>query len=166
MVVGFKVISGVAALIGAVLLSACNAAPTGPTRVAVGGLDCPNMQIRSGGQVHIVYDRSGTTDPSRIRYQATILQIARECYRTGDVIEVVVHVRGRIVGGPRATAGVGSATLQIDLEQAGAVTGRREHTIGASLGPPLFAGDYVVNDTIVVQAAAVRGARILVGLEN
>jgi hypothetical protein len=124
------------------------------------------MQIRSGGHVHIVYDRNDTTDPSRVRYQATIMQIARECYRTGDVIEVVVHVSGRIVGGPRATVGTGSATLQIDLEQAGAVAGRREHTVAASIAPPLFAGDYVVNDTIVVQAASVRGARILVGLEN
>lgn len=165
---GFKAISGyVAVIAGAVLLSACNAGPpAGPSRVAVTGLDCPDMQIRTGGQVHVVYDRSGTTDPSRVRYQATILQISRECYRTGDVIEVVVHVSGRIVGGPRATTGTGSATLQIDVEQAGAVTGRREHTVGASLAPPLFAGDYVVNDAIAVPAATVRSTRILVGLEN
>ena len=165
---GFRAVSAWLALIaGGVLLSACNAgAPAGPTRVAVGGLDCPDMQIRRGGQVHAVYDRSDTTDPSRLRYQATILQISRECYRTGDMIEVVVHVSGRIVGGPRATAGTGSATLQIDVEQAGAITGRREHTVAASLAPPLFAGDYVVNDALAIPASTVRSSRILVGLEN
>jgi hypothetical protein len=167
-VAGLKLVLGLGTLLaGTVLLAACNTAGTSaPVRVAVSGLDCPDMVIRPGGQAHIFYDRTGTTDPSRVRYQATILQLSRECFRTGDMIEVVVHVSGRIVGGPRVSGNTGSAVLQIDVQQGGAVTGRREYTVAASIAPPLFGGDYVVNDALAVPAASVRSTRIVVGLDN
>lgn len=164
--IGFKVLSAAALFAGMAVLSACNSTGTAPTRVAIGGLDCPDMLIRSGGQAHVVYDRTGTTDPSRVRYRATVLQISRECYRNGDVVEIAFHVSGRVIGGPRASGNTGSATLQVDLEQGGAVTGRREYTVAASIAAPLYAGDYRVDDTLAVPMTTVRSTRIVVGLEN
>ena len=60
------------------------------------------------------FNQPGLRQLGANRYQATIMQIARECYRTGDIIEVVVYVSGRIVGGPRATTGTGSVHDHLD----------------------------------------------------
>jgi len=152
---GFRHSGGLGVLVGAAaLLSGCvsdPAAPAAPRPQEVIGLSCPDMRIAFGGQALTIYDRAGETDPSRVRYQASVLEISRVCFRTGDLLTVDIELSGRIVAGPRGTGGTASAPLVVTVVQDGGVTVlQRAYTVSANIGPPVYGGDYTVADTIAM----------------
>ena len=125
------------------------AAPAEERLVIVGV--CPPVQIRPGAASYVVY-QGGTADPSRIRYQAAILDTARECFAAGGVATIRVGVAGRIVAGPRGTGGTATARLRIAVIQGGdQVLFSQAYTVSADIGPPNY-GD---NFTLVEEAITI-----------
>lgn len=69
--------------------------------------------IRDGTQTLRVYERGGEGDPQFIRYQGSILKIARECTYSGDeIVSVKFGVSGRVVIGPRGAPGTYSVPIR------------------------------------------------------
>lgn len=89
--------------------------PNGPPRVNADE-DCPAASIRQGASAWAQSDGQG---PTNVRYQASIVQIARECALLGDTMTVKVGVEGRLVVGPKGSPGTVMIPIRIALVQEG-----------------------------------------------
>lgn len=84
-----------------------------PQRTRPDDRPCPRAVIRDGTQTLRVYERGGEGDPQFIRYQGSILKIARECTYSGDeIVSVKFGVSGRVVIGPRGAPGTYSVPIR------------------------------------------------------
>jgi len=79
--------------------------------------DCPSATIRQGASAWAQSDGQG---PTNVRYQANIVQIARECAVLGSTMTIKVGVEGRIVIGPKGGPGNVTVPIRIALVQEGA----------------------------------------------
>ncbi len=166
--IGMNRSTGLALLVvGAALVTGCarneqTLAPATTTAQRLSTRQCPDMQIRAGGEARVVYDRAGETDPSRVRYQAAILEISRACFTTNGAITADFGVAGRIIAGPRGTGGTASAPLRVTLVANGTeVLFSRVYTVSANIAAPAYGGDYTVTDTIALPATAAPGTLII-----
>src|SRR5690606_1602183 len=57
--------------------------------------------------------------PTNVRYQASIVQIARECAVLGDTMTVKVGVEGRLLVGPKGGPGNVTVPLRVAIVQEG-----------------------------------------------
>jgi hypothetical protein len=83
--------------------------------VAANDTPCPEMQIRSGASTLIVSSKpgEGTPNPLDVRYQGTIVRLARECRLNAGLLTIKVGVEGRIATGPAGTPGTVNVPLRI-----------------------------------------------------
>jgi hypothetical protein len=79
-------------------------------------VECPTVQIRSGASTWQEPPGAGTTD---LRYQASLGQMARECAILGDTMTVKVGIEGRLLTGPKGTAGTVEVPLRLALVEEG-----------------------------------------------
>jgi hypothetical protein len=66
---------------------------------------CPPIQIRAGTATMSVYERGHENETQYVRYLASITQTARECTMAGETLTIKVGVAGRVVAGPKGSAG-------------------------------------------------------------
>jgi hypothetical protein len=78
--------------------------------------DCPGATIRQGAGAWAQNAGPGATN---VRYQANIVQIARECALLGDTMTIKVGVEGRVLVGPKGGPGNVTVPLRIALVQEG-----------------------------------------------
>jgi hypothetical protein len=63
--------------------------------------DCPTIDIRGGtGTLAVATKPQGAAGATDLRYQATIMELARQCALSAGIIRVRVGVQGRVVVGP------------------------------------------------------------------
>jgi hypothetical protein len=91
-------------------------------------LDCPAMDVRQGASTLSV---ASTSDPAAmtIRYQGTIVQLARDCAAAGGNLTIKAGVQGRIILGPAG----GPGQLEIPLRYALVREGTEPKTIWTKL---------------------------------
>ncbi len=84
-------------------------------RIAGNDTPCPDMQIRSGASTLIVSSKpgEGTPSPLDVRYQGTIVRLARECRLNAGLLTIKVGIEGRIVTGPAGVPGTVNVPLRI-----------------------------------------------------
>lgn len=82
---------------------------------------CPQVQVRDGTQDLPIFEKGGTGDPTKIRFQATISKFARECHTdpTTGVTTIKVGVAGRLLAGPSGATGDASLPLRIVMVRDG-----------------------------------------------
>ncbi len=78
--------------------------------------NCPGATIRQGAAA---WAQNVGQGPTNIRYQASIVQIARECTILGDTMTIKVGIEGRVLVGPKGGAGNVTVPLRIALVQEG-----------------------------------------------
>jgi hypothetical protein len=78
--------------------------------------DCPGATIRQGAGA---WAQNAGQGPTNVRYQANIIQIARECALLGDTMTIKVGVEGRVLVGPKGGPGNVTVPLRIALVQEG-----------------------------------------------
>jgi hypothetical protein len=83
--------------------------------VAANDTPCPEMQIRTGASTLIISSKpgEGTPNPLDVRYQGSIVRLARECRLNAGLLTIKVGVEGRIVTGPAGTPGTVNVPLRI-----------------------------------------------------
>jgi hypothetical protein len=120
--------TSVALVLGGLALAGCastgqtTASKTNPdgsissNKVANSDIDCPGMQVRSGASTWQVPSGTNTTN---LRYQGSLGQLARECAVLGDSMTIKVGVEGRVLVGPKGSAGNLTVPLRIALVQEG-----------------------------------------------
>jgi len=117
---------------------------------------CPPVQIRPGTTTMEVYERGHEREQQYVRYLASISQTARECSMVGDTLTVKVGVAGRVVAGPKGSAGSITLPLRVAVINQFAATTQiytQLFKVPVTLSPPHFGANYnQVFDQIVVQA--------------
>jgi hypothetical protein len=91
-------------------------------------IECPSMDVRQGASTLSV---ASTSDPAAmtIRYQGTIIQLARECAAAAGNLTIKAGVQGRIILGPAG----GPGQLEIPLRYALVREGPEPKTIWTKL---------------------------------
>ncbi|MBX3522425.1 MAG: hypothetical protein KF826_11850 [Xanthobacteraceae bacterium] len=92
-----------------------NANPNAQTQVNADE-NCPGATIRQGASA---WAQNAGQGPTNVRYQASIVQIARECAVLGDTMTIKVGIEGRLLVGPKGGPGNVTVPLRIALVQEG-----------------------------------------------
>ena len=70
---------------------------------------CPKAIVRGGTETLRLYEpvakRSDPDAPKTVRFQATITEVVRECIYNGDLLNVRIGIKGRVINGPTAASG-------------------------------------------------------------
>jgi hypothetical protein len=74
---------------------------------------CPRIEIRDGSNVW----RQGGEGPLELRYQATILELARECRIDGQMMTIRVGIEGRVLTGPKGEGGRLTLPIRVAVTQ-------------------------------------------------
>ena len=131
---------------------------------------CPPVQVRPGTATMEVYERGHERDQNHVRYLASISQTARECSMVGDTLTIKVGVAGRVVAGPKGSAGNITLPVRIAVTKQFGGTGplySQLFKIPVTLSPPHFGANYNQVEQIVVQAPAQdRNLIIFVGFDE
>ncbi len=85
-------------------------------KVANSDIDCPAMMVRNGAST---WQLPAGANSTSLRYQGSLGQLARECALLGDSMTIKVGVEGRVLVGPKGSAGSLAVPLRIALVQEG-----------------------------------------------
>ena len=132
---------------------------------------CPPLQVRAGTSPIEVYERGHEKEQAYVRYLASISQTARECTMSGDTLTIKVGVAGRVVAGPKGSAGNNTQPERIAVTKQLGGDGpiySELFKIPVTLSAPSFGANYnQVFDQVVVQAPpADRNLIIFVGFDE
>ena len=132
---------------------------------------CPPVQIRAGTESLVLYDKGHDGDQDFIRFQGSISDTARECHAlTPTTLSIKVGIAGRIVAGPKGTAGKVAATLRVAVvkQHDGTVLYSAPTRVLATIGPPDFAADFhqVIDNISVTVGPDDRDLIIFVGYDE
>ncbi len=99
------------------------AAGVGGNQAAVTDDDvpCPDTAVRTGAATLIVGSTPGQGEPSPldVRYQGSIVRLARECHVIAGMMHIKVGVEGRVITGPAGAAGSLNVPLRVALVREG-----------------------------------------------
>ena len=131
---------------------------------------CPPIQVRQGTSTMEVYERGHEKEQAFVRYLASISQTARECTVSGDTVSIKVGIAGRVVAGPKGSAG--NITLPVRIAVVKQLGGdgplySQLFKIPVTLSPPSFGANYNHVEQISVQAPpSDRNLIIFVGFDE
>jgi len=74
---------------------------------------CPPVFIRAGTEAMSLYDKGHDADPQYVRFLGSIGKTARECHQDGDTLSIKLGVAGRVVAGPKGSAGTVTLPLRV-----------------------------------------------------
>ena len=89
--------------------------------IAANDTPCPEMQIRNGASTLVVSGTPGEGEPSPldVRYQGSIVRLARECHLNAGLLTIKVGIEGRVVTGPAGIPGTVNVPLRIAVVDGG-----------------------------------------------
>lgn len=123
---------------------------------------CPPVQIQP--ETESLRRDDGSGDPTRLRWQASILKTARECsYADDGVVTMRVGLSGQIVQGAAGTAGAVELPVRIAVREGETVTYNRLHSVTTTVAGASDGWAYV-EEGIVVRAP--NTAVVLVGFDG
>jgi hypothetical protein len=107
---------------------------------------CPPVIIRAGTEALSLYDKGHDGEPDFVRFIGSIGRTARECHQDGDMLSVKVGVSGRVVAGPKGSAGTVTLPLRIavarQMSEGKAPLYSQLFKIPVAVAPPSLAADY------------------------
>lgn len=83
--------------------------------------ECPSVTVRTGAATLMIGGKSAGGDPGvlDLRYQGTIIRMARECHVNAGVMTMKVGIEGRIITGPAGGPGTVDVPLRIAVVHEG-----------------------------------------------
>ena len=123
---------------------------------------CPEVTVSDGGAA--IRAQSGQ-DSSGLRYQVSIVNVARECNVTGkDSFRLKVGVEGRVLLGPAGSPGSYGATLTTTVMRGTTVIGKRSARVGATIPSGQSGADFTHIEEGIMVPAGKGDIEIFVGL--
>jgi hypothetical protein len=181
--VGFsKTLRGLAFLSMAAVLSACQSnGPEGGIRTAgdsalppppsekVKESDlqgyCPRVTLQEGTAYFSVYAKGGEGDPSKLSYQASIVNVTRSCKRENGMLNITVAIAGRIVPGPGGSPGTVTLPIRIAMLDGDKVVYSQLHKHQVAVGA--VATQYIFSDpALSIPDPTQRTIKILAGYDE
>ena len=107
---------------------------------------CPHAVIRDGTQTLRIYRKGGEGDPDFIRYQGSIMKVARECIYSGDeIVTVKFGISGRVVIGPQGETGTFNLPVRAAfLPRGGAPVWGELYQVPVTVNPGESSSDFVM----------------------
>jgi hypothetical protein len=94
------------------------AAEANPAQPIVVQGACPQVYLREGTAFYTLYEKGakktpdGQADPEKLRYEASLSDVTRQCTQTAGGLTMTVAAHGRLVTGPAGQSGA-SVTMPI-----------------------------------------------------
>ncbi len=63
-------------------------------------IECPSVSVRRGASTYTIYTNPADQSALNVRYQATVVDTARECHVVNRIVTMRVGVQGRVIVGP------------------------------------------------------------------
>ena len=82
-------------------------------------MDCPQVTIRAGASTYAVAAPGKPAVGNDVRYQATIVKLARECTKNGGEITARIGIQGRVIVGPSGAPPSLEVPLRVAVVQGG-----------------------------------------------
>lgn len=132
---------------------------------------CPPIQIRAGTSTMTVYERGHENETQYVRYLASITQTARECTMVGDTLTIKIGIAGRVVAGPKGSAGNITLPVRVAVAKQFGGTGplySNLFKIPITLTAPTFGTNYnqVFEQVTVTAGPQDRNLIIFVGFDE
>ena len=96
-------------------------AASGEETVSASDIECPEMRVRTGASTLMVGSKPGEGEPAAldVRYQGTIVRMARECNVHAGMMTMKIGIEGRVITGPAGGPGTVDVPLRIAVVQEG-----------------------------------------------
>jgi len=82
-------------------------------------LNCPPVTIRAGASTFAVGTPGKEAVGADLRFQATIIKMARECIKSGGEITAHIGIQGRVIAGPAGAPSSIEIPLRVAVVQGG-----------------------------------------------
>lgn len=84
-------------------------------------IECPEVKVRPGAATLMIGSKPGDAEPAAldVRYQGTIVRMARECKVNAGMMTMKVGIEGRVITGPAGGPGTVDVPLRIAVVQEG-----------------------------------------------
>jgi hypothetical protein len=82
-------------------------------------MDCPQVTIRAGASTYAIAAPGKQAVGNDVRYQATIVKLARECTKNGGEITARIGIQGRVIAGPSGAPPTIEVPLRVAVVQGG-----------------------------------------------
>lgn len=82
---------------------------------------CPSVSLRTGASTLIIGSKPGPGEPAPldVRYQASVVNMARECHLNAGLLTIKVGIEGRVIMGPAGAPGTIEVPLRIAVVREG-----------------------------------------------
>ncbi len=129
---------------------------------------CPKVTLREGTGTYRIYKkRASRENTDGLRYQATILKVARDCTYAQGQLNMKIGVSGRVINGPSGETGRFKMPLRVAIKVAGELVYSKLHKPEGSITPGANNGQFIfVDDQISFPAPPRRNVRIFVGFDE
>jgi hypothetical protein len=89
--------------------------------ISASDIECPEVQVRNGASTLTIGSKPGDGEPAAldVRYQGTIIRMARECQVNAGVMTMKVGIEGRVITGPAGGPGTVDIPMRIAVVQEG-----------------------------------------------
>ncbi len=76
---------------------------------------CPEVKVRTGAATLMIGSKPGEGEPAPldVRYQGSIVNMARECHLNAGLLTIKVGVEGRVITGPAGGPGTVNVPLRV-----------------------------------------------------
>lgn len=94
---------------------------SGDDAASLTDIECPELRVRPGAATLMIGSKPGESEPAAldVRYQGTIVRMARECKVNAGMMTMKVGIEGRVITGPAGGPGTVDVPLRIAVVQEG-----------------------------------------------
>lgn len=165
-------------LLGFVALASCQTAKTSDTLGSAKPGDaeltaddlrayCPRVSLHEGTAILRTYTKNKKDDPDEMIYQATITDVTRACRYEGGNLYMQVAAAGRVVWGPKGTAGSLELPIRVAVKQGESLPYSKLHKIQVTVPATGDATQFILkDDQIVVPAPTQPDLQVLTGFDE
>ena len=110
---------------------------------------CPKVELREGTAYYTTYAKGGDGDRKQVVYQASITDVTRSCSRANGLLTMNVAVAGRVIMGPKGTAGTITMPIRVAAVQGADVLYSQIHQFQVAIPDTSAATQFVFSDPAV-----------------
>ena len=110
---------------------------------------CPKVTLREGTAYYTTYAKGGDGDKKQVIYQASITDVTRSCARGNGMLTITVAVAGRVIMGPKGTAGTITMPIRVAAIQGADVLYSQIHQFQVAIPDTSAATQFVFSDPAV-----------------
>lgn len=128
---------------------------------------CPRVTLREGTAILRTYTRNNQDNPDEIIYQATITDVTRTCKYSGGLLYMQIAAAGRVVEGPKGTAGSLELPVRVAVRQGEDVPYSQLGKIQVAVAPNAGATQFIFKDEqVALPAPTSQNLQVFVGFDE